>query len=328
MKAILIETPGDESVMQVGVAEAPELVPGSIRIRVAAAGLNRADLMQRRGMYPPPPGASDILGLECAGEVLEVAPDVSGWKPGDRAMALLAGGGYAEQVVVDAGNAMPIPARLSYAEAAALPEVFLTVFLNVFQIGGLAKGGALLVHGGGSGIGTAAIQLARAAGARCIVTAGSAEKCQRCLDLGADVALNYRDGDFAPQVLEATGGKGVDVVLDHIGASYLDSNLRSLAVGGRLVVIGLMGGSRAEIQLAALLAKRLQLIGSTLRARPLEEKRQLVSGFYDRFGAKLESGDIVPVLDRTFPYAQVADAHRLMEASQHFGKIVLTFDDA
>ena len=328
MKAILIETPGDESVMQVGVAEAPELVPGSIRIRVAAAGLNRADLMQRRGMYPPPPGASDILGLECAGEVLEVAPDVSGWEPGDRAMALLAGGGYAEQVVVDGGSAMPIPARLSFAEAAALPEVFLTVFLNVFQIGGLAKGGALLVHGGGSGIGTAAIQLARAAGARCIVTAGSAEKCQRCLDLGADVALNYRDGDFAPQVLEATGGKGVDVVLDHIGASYLDSNLRSLAVGGRLVVIGLMGGSKAEIQLAALLAKRLQLIGSTLRARPLEEKRQLVSGFYDRFGAKLESGDIVPVLDRTFPYAQVADAHRLMEASQHFGKIVLTFDDA
>jgi putative PIG3 family NAD(P)H quinone oxidoreductase len=328
MRAILIETPGDESVMQVGVVEDPDLVPGSIRIRVAAAGLNRADLMQRRGMYPPPPGASEILGLECAGEVLEVAPDVSGWKPGDRAMALLSGGGYAEQVVVDAGSAMPIPARLSYAEAAAVPEVFLTVFLNVFQIGGLAKGSALLVHGGGSGIGTAAIQLARAAGARCIVTAGSAEKCQRCLDLGADVALNYRDGDFAPQVLEATGGKGVDVVLDHIGASYLEGNLRSLAVGGRLVLIGLMGGSKAEIQLAVLLAKRLQLIGSTLRARPLEEKRQLASGFHDRFGAKLESGDIAPVLDRTFPYVQVAEAHRLMEASQHFGKIVLTFDDA
>ena len=328
MKAILIETPGDESVMQLGVAPDPEIVPGALRIRVAAAGINRADLMQRRGMYPPPPGASEILGLECAGEVVEVASDVSGWKPGDRAMALLAGGGYAEQVVVDAGSVLPVPDRLSYAEAAAIPEVFLTVFLNVFQIGGLEKGGALLVHGGGSGIGTAAIQLASAAGATCIVTAGSDEKCQRCLDLGASVAVNYREGDFAPRVLEATGGQGVDVVLDHIGASYLDGNMRSLRVGGRLVLIGLMGGSKAEIQLAALLAKRLQLIGSTLRARPLEEKRQIATGFYERFGSKLESGDIGPVLDRTFPFFEVADAHRLMEASGHFGKIVLTVDDA
>jgi tumor protein p53-inducible protein 3 len=328
VKAILIETPGDESVMELGVAADPELVPGSLRIRVAASGINRADLMQRRGMYPPPPGASNILGLECAGKVLEVASNVSGWKPGDRAMALLAGGGYAEQVVVDAGSAMRIPDPLSYPEAAAIPEVFLTVFLNVFQIGGLQKGGALLVHGGGSGIGTAAIQLARAAGARCIVTAGSEEKCRRCLDLGADVAVNYRDGDFAPRVLEATGGQGVDVVLDHIGASYLEGNLQSLAVGGRLVVIGLMGGSKAEIQLAALLGKRLQVIGSTLRARPLDEKRQIVAGFQDRFGAALSSGEIGPVLDRSFPVAQVAEAHRLMEASQHFGKIVLTFDSA
>lgn len=324
MKAIVIEAPGDESVMSLGEAPEPELVAGAVRIRVAAAGVNRADLMQRQGMYPPPPGASEILGLECAGEVLEVASDVTRFRPGDRAMALLAGGGYAEQVVVDAGSVLPIPDRLSFKQAAAVPEVFLTVFLNVFRLAGLGKGDSLLVHGGGSGIGTAAIQLARAADASCLVTAGSPEKCQRCLDLGAEHAFNYRDGDFAPKLLEATGGRGVDVILDHIGASYLDANIRSLSVGGRLVIIGLMGGAKAEIQLAALLGKRLQLIGSTLRARPLEEKRQIASGFLEQFGAGLESGRIAPVIDREFPLEQAAAAHRLMAASHHFGKIVLS----
>ena len=328
VKAILIEAPGDEDAMLVGEAPEPELVSGAVRIRVAAAGINRADLMQRRGMYPPPPGASQILGLECAGEILEVASDVRDWKPGDRAMALLSGGGYAEQVVVDAGSVLPIPAGLSFAQAAAVPEVFLTVFLNVFQLAGLARGDWLLVHGGGSGIGTAAIALARAAGARCIVTAGSLDKCQRCSELGADIAINYREGDFAPKVLEATGGRGVDVVLDHIGASYLAANMQSLRVGGRLVIIGLMGGSKAEIQLAALLGKRLQLIGSTLRARPPEEKRAIVAGFLEQFGKDLEAGRIGPVLDRVFPLAEVGEAHRLMESSQHFGKIVLSLDDS
>jgi len=323
VKAVLIEAPGDEGVMFVGDAPEPELVPGSVRIGVSAAGINRADLMQRQGMYPPPPGASEILGLECAGEILQVAPDVSGWKPGDRAMALLTGGGYSEEVVVDAGSVLPVPDGLLFEQAAAIPEVFLTVFLNVFQIAGLAKGESLLVHGGGSGIGTAAIQLATASGARCIVTAGSEEKCQRCRDLGADVAINYRDGDFAPKVLEATEGQGVDVILDHIGARYLAANMQSLRIGGRMVIIGLMGGAKAEIQLAALLAKRLQLIGSTLRARPAEEKRQIASGFLGQFGADLDAARIGPVLDRSFPLAEVGEAHRLMAASEHFGKIVL-----
>jgi len=331
VKAITFEAPGDESVLSVGDVPEPELVSGSVRIRVAAAGINRADLMQRQGMYPPPPGASEILGLECAGEIIEVASDVSAgssaasnWKPGDRAMALLPGGGYAEQVVVDAGSVLPIPERLSFVQAAAVPEVFLTVFLNVFQIAGLAEGQSLLVHGGGSGIGTAAIQLARAAGARCLVTAGSEDKCQRCRDLGADFAFNYRDGDFAPKVLDATEGQGVDVILDHIGGRYLEGNMRSLRVGGRLVIIGLMGGAKAEIKLAALLAKRLQLIGSTLRARPAEEKRQIATGFLEQFGEALARGDIGPVVDREFPLAQAGDAHRLMAASEHFGKIVLS----
>jgi putative PIG3 family NAD(P)H quinone oxidoreductase len=323
MQAIVIDEPGDESVMRLGEAPEPELGPGDLRIRVAAAAVNRADLLQRQGLYPPPPGASEVLGLECAGEVVEVGRDVAGWAPGDRAMALLAGGGYAEQVVVDAGSALPVPDALSIEEAAALPEVFLTVFLNVFQLGGLARGGAALVHGGGSGIGTAAIELVKAAGATIVVTAGSDEKCQRCLELGADVAVNYREGDFVAAAKEATGGEGVDVVLDSIGAPYLEGNLKSLAVGGRLVLIGLMGGAKAEVNLGVLLTRRLSVIGSTLRARPPAEKAAIVAGFRERFGSLVEKGELRPVVDRVLPLAQAADAHRAMKASEHFGKIVL-----
>ena len=328
MKAILFDTPGDESVLKLGEAPEPALGPGDLRIRVRATAVNRADLLQRQGLYPPPAGASEILGLECAGEVVEVGGDVSGWSVGDRAMALLAGGGYAEQVVVDAGSALPVPAALSVDEAAALPEVFLTVFLNVFQLGALPDDGAELVHGGGSGIGTAAIQLVRAAGGQIVVTAGSEEKCQRCLALGADVAVNYREDDFAAAVREATQGRGVDVVLDSIGAPYLEGNLRSLAVGGRLVVIGLMGGAKAELNLAALLTRRLQLIGSTLRARSNAEKAVIVAGFRRRFGAAVEQGALRPVLDRVLPLEQAGEAHRAMKASEHFGKIVLRVEDA
>jgi putative PIG3 family NAD(P)H quinone oxidoreductase len=295
---------------------------------VAGAGVNRADLLQRRGMYPPPPGASPLLGLECAGEVMEVGARVAGWKRGDRAMALLAGGGYAEQVVVDAGSALPVPRALSDAEAAALPEVYLTVFLNVFQLGALPVGGSLLVHGGGSGIGTAAIQLAKLAGARLIVTAGSDEKCARCRELGADVAVNYRTEKFADAVRAATGGTGVDVVLDSIGASYLADNLACLAIGGRLVLIGLMGGAKAELNLALLLARRLSLIGSTLRTRSHEEKARLVAAFRARFGAELEAGRIRPVVDRQLPFSRAAEAHRLLQASEHFGKVVLLPESA
>lgn len=323
MKAIVYDEPGAESVLRLGEAPAPELQPGSLRLRVHAAGVNRADVMQRRGLYPPPPGASPLLGLECAGEVVEVAPGVAGWRTGDRAMALLAGGGYAEEVVVDAGSALPVPERLSWAEAAAVPEVFLTVFLNVFQLGGLADGGAVLVHGGGSGIGTAAIQLVKAAGGTVVVTAGSEPKCARCRELGADVAVNYNEADFEAAAREATGGEGVDVVLDSIGAPYLARNLASLRVGGRLVLIGLMGGGKAELNLALLLLRRLQVIGSTLRARPAPEKAAIVRGFQERFGTALEKGEIRAVVDRVLPLAQAAEAHRAMQASEHFGKIVL-----
>ena len=323
MRAILIDEPGDETHMRVGEAPPPELAPESLRIRVAATAVNRADLLQRQGLYPPPPGASDILGLECAGKVIEVAPGVRDWSVGDRAMALLAGGGYAEEVVVHAGSAMRIPERLDDESAAAIPEVFLTVFLNVFQLAALPEAGSVLVHGGGSGIGTAAIQLVKAAGGRIVVTAGSEAKCRRCRELGADVAVNYREGDFVAACKEATGGRGVDVVLDSIGAPYLERNLGSLAVNGRLVLIGLMGGARAEIGLGSLLARRLQVIGSTLRARPVEEKASIVSAFQDRFGEALAAGAVGPVVDRVLPLAEVAEAHRAVSASEHFGKVVL-----
>ena len=309
--------------LRVGEAPPPELVPGALRIRVAATAVNRADLLQRQGLYPPPEGASPILGLECAGTVIEVGAGVEGWRPGDRVMALLAGGGYAEEVVVDAGSAMPVPAALSLEEAAAVPEVFLTAYLNLFELGGLAAGGVALVHGGGSGVGTAAIQLCRAAGARVFVTAGSDAKCQRCRELGAELAVNYRTESFAERVREATGGRGVDVVLDSIGAQYLADNLASLAVGGRLVLIGLMGGAKGEIPLGLLLTRRLSVIGSTLRTRPPAEKAAIVAGFRARFGADLDAGRIRPVVDRVLPLEAVADAHRAMKASEHFGKIVL-----
>ena len=315
--------PGDEDVMHLGEVPAPALEPGSIRIRVVATSVNRADLLQRQGFYPPPPGASEILGLECAGEVIETAPDVRGWSAGDRAMALLAGGGYAEEVVVDASCALPVPEALSLEAAGAVSEVFLTAFLNLFQLGALPADGAALVHGGGSGVGTAAIQLVKQAGGRIAVTAGSDDKCKRCLERGADVAVNYRSGDFAAAARELTGGRGVDVVLDCVGAPYLAPNLKALATGGRLVMIGLMGGAKGEVGLGPLLARRLHVIGSTLRARSAAEKAEIVAGFRARFGEALERGRIAPVLDRVLPLAQAPEAHRLMKAGEHFGKLVL-----
>lgn len=323
MRAILIDRPGDETVLRVGETEAPPLAAGELRIRVAATAVNRADLLQRQGLYPPPPGASPILGLECAGTVAEVGADVSGWKRGDRAMALLAGGGYAEEVVVHAGSAMAVPERLSLEEAACVPEVFLTAYLNLFELGGLPASGTALVHGGGSGVGTAAIQLVKAAGGRVLVTAGSDEKCAQCRELGADVAIHYRNESFAERVREATAGRGCDVVLDSIGAPYLEGNLASLALGGRLVLIGLMGGAKTELNLAVLLAKRVSVIGSTLRTRPVEEKAAITAGFVRRFGADLASGRIRPIVDRVLPLDRASDAHRAMKASEHFGKIVL-----
>jgi putative PIG3 family NAD(P)H quinone oxidoreductase len=323
MRAVVYDEPGDESVLQVGEVAPPALQPGDLRLRVAAAGVNRADLLQRQGLYPPPPGASSIIGLECAGEVVEVGDRVEGWKKGDRAMALLSGGGYAEEVAVPAACAMRIPERLGWEQAAAVPEVFLTVFLNVFQLAGFAEGQTALVHGGGSGIGTAAIQLVKAVGGAIVVTAGSDEKCQRCRELGADLALNYRSQDFVEPTRSASGGHGADLVLDSIGAAYLERNLAALRTGGHLILIGLMGGARAELNLATLLTRRLRVIGSTLRARPIEEKAELTAAFSSRFGAALADGRVRPVVDRVFPLDQAGEAHRVMQASQHFGKIVL-----
>jgi putative PIG3 family NAD(P)H quinone oxidoreductase len=323
MKAVLFEKPGDESVLYLGETADPAPGPGEVRLRVRACAVNRADLLQRQGLYPPPPGASPILGLECAGEVAELGAGVSGWRVGDRAMALLAGGGYAEQVAVHAGSLLPVPAQFSWEQAASLPEVYLTVFLTVFQLGALSDGGSVLVHGGGSGIGTACIQLAKLAGATIVATAGSQEKCDRCLALGADAAVNYREGDFVAAAQRATSGRGVDVVLDSIGAPYLERNLAALAIGGRLVLIGLMGGAKTEINLAALLGRRLSVIGSTLRARPVEEKAELVAAFLARFGDALAAGALTPVVDRVLPLADAGEAHRAMKASEHFGKIAL-----
>ncbi len=327
MKAILIDEPGNEDCMKLGEAEPPELEAGMIRIRNYASGVNRADLLQRQGLYPPPPGASPILGLECAGEVAEVSAGVRGFSEGDRVMALLPGGGYAEDVVVDAGSVIRLPDELSFEQGAGLTETLLTVFLNVFQLGALPEGGTVLVHGGGSGIGTTTIDLVKRAGGRVIATAGSAEKCQQCLDLGADVVANYKEDDWVEAVLGATEGQGVDVVLDSIGGPYLEQNMKSLTVDGSLVLIGLMGGAKAEISLGLLLMRRLKLLGSTLRTRSVSQKAAIVEAFLERFGSDLEAGKIRPVLHKVFPLLEVPEAHRLIKASTHFGKVVLRVTD-
>lgn len=318
MRAIVLKGFGDESVMKIADVPSPQLGSNDIRIAVRATSVNRADLLQREGKYPPPPSASEILGLECAGEVMEVGASVSGWKVGDRVMALLPGGGYAEEVVVDAGSAMPIPDVLTYEEAAAIPEVFLTAFLNVFELARAKAGEVLLVHGGGSGVGTAATTLAKLAELRVIVTAGSDEKCARCLEHGADLAINYRKEDFAERAHD------VDIILDHIGAKYLPKDLSILRTGGRVVIIGSMGGERtAVIDVSALLSKRQQIIGSTLRSRSTAEKAAIVRAFLSRFGEDLLAGNIRPPIHIVLPLERAAEGHRLMKASEHFGKIVL-----
>jgi putative PIG3 family NAD(P)H quinone oxidoreductase len=328
MRAIVFDQPGGEEVLRLGDVPAPEVGPDDLLIRVAACAVNRADLLQRQGFYPPPPGASPILGLECAGEVAAVGDNVRAWKVGDRAMALLPGGGYAELAAVHAGSAMPIPEDMSYEEAGALPEVFLTAFLNVFLLGDPPPGATVLVHGGGSGVGTATLALCKEAGLAVIITAGSDEKCARCVALGARAAINYNTADFAAQVKTITGGKGVAVVLDCIGAKYLAGNLACLAMDGRLVLIGMMGGTRAEVDLAHLLLKRLHVIGSTLRSRPAADKAEIVRRFRERFAAAVAAGRVRPVVDRVLALAEAGEAHRLMKASAHFGKIVLRVADA
>ncbi|TQN28654.1 putative PIG3 family NAD(P)H quinone oxidoreductase [Haloactinospora alba] len=326
MRAIVINEPGDPDVLVPTDVPDPVPGPGEILVDVAATAVNRADLNQRQGNYPPPPGASEYPGLECSGRISALGPGTQdyGWSVGDAVCALLSGGGYAQRVAVPAGQLLPIPEGVGMVEAATLPEVSCTVWSTVFQAGGLSSGETLLVHGGGSGIGTFTIQLARARGAHVIATAGSAEKLARCRELGADVGINYREEDFPSRVREETDGRGADVVLDIMGGSYLDANLRSLATGGRLTIIGLMGGRSAELDLGRMLVKRLSVQATSLRSRPVDEKERIVSGVVANVWPLVEDGTLRPVVDRTFPLTEAAAAHHAMESSGHVGKIALT----
>jgi putative PIG3 family NAD(P)H quinone oxidoreductase len=326
MIVIEIREPGGPGVLTPAERPRPAPGPGEVLIKVAAAGVNRPDVMQRLGTYPPPPGASDIPGLEVAGTIDEVGAEVRGWRAGDRVCALVAGGGYAEYCVAPAPQCLPVPRGMAFTAAAAIPETFFTVWTNVFERGRLAPGESLLVHGGSSGIGTTAIQLARAFGSRVFATAGSAEKCAACEALGADRAINYRETDFVAALRGATGGRGVDVILDMVGGDYLARNLDLLALEGRLVQIAMLGGSKAQINLLPVLQRRLTITGSTLRARSVAEKGAIAVSLRERVWPLLESGQVAPVVHATFPLRAAADAHRVMEAGTHIGKLVLVND--
>ena len=322
MRAVVITEPGGPEVLRWLDVPDPVPGPGDVLIEVVASGVNRADLMQREGHYPPPEGAPPYLGLECSGRVIAVGHEVTAWRPGDEVCALLSGGGYAEQVVVPAGQLLPIPANVGLAQAAAFPEAACTAYSNLFQVAGLASGETLLVHGGSSGIGTMAIQLAKAFGAQVACTAGSARKLARCRELGADVTINYRDEDFVAALRKATGG-GADVILDIMGASYLERNLAALATDGRLVIIGRQGGSKAEINLGVLQGKRASVHATTLRARPVQEKAAVVAAVQDQVWPLIDAGKVAALIDRELPMSQAAQAHRAISASEHIGKILL-----
>ena len=324
MHAIEISKPGPPEVLQPVQRPDPSPAAGEVRIRVAAAGVNRPDILQRRGAYPPPPGASDLPGLEVAGTIDAVADGVADWHVGDRVCALLAGGGYATLCTVPAVQCLPVPAGMDFVTAAAIPETFFTVWTNVFDRGKLRAGESALFHGGSSGIGTTAIQLAVARGARVFATAGSDDKCRACEQLGAERAINYRTEDFVDVVKQVTGGRGVDLILDIVGGEYIARDLVALAVEGRLVVIGFMGGDSATIDFRRVLGRRLTITGSTLRPRSAAEKGEIASALRREVWPLLERGAVKPVVYRTFPLEQAAAAHRLMESSEHVGKIILT----
>jgi putative PIG3 family NAD(P)H quinone oxidoreductase len=324
MQAVEVTSPGGPDELRLVEVPDPTVGPGEVVLDVAATAVNRADLLQRQGRYAPPPGAPPWPGLEASGTVSAVGEGVTGWSVGDQACALLSGGGYAERVAVPIGQLLPVPARVGLVDSAALPEVVCTVWSNVFMLAGLRPGEMLLVHGGASGIGTMAIQLARQMGARVAVTAGGADKLARCHDLGAQVLIGYRDQDFVAEVRAATDGRGADVVLDIMGGAYLTRNLDVLAVNGRLVVIGLQGGAKAEIDLGVLLSKRAALLATTLRARPAGEKAAIVASVLEHVWPLVERGEVRPVIHTRLPLANVADAHRIVEASEHVGKVLLT----
>jgi putative PIG3 family NAD(P)H quinone oxidoreductase len=323
MYAITISEPGGPEVLVWAEVSDPVPGEGEVLVDVAASAVNRADLLQRQGYYDPPPGASPYPGLECSGRISALGPGATGWSVGDEVCALLAGGGYAERVVVPAGQLLPVPKGVDLISAAALPEVAATVWSNVFDVAHLRSGETLLVHGGASGIGTFATQLAKAFGARVAVTAGGPEKLARCRELGADIAINYREEDFVEAVRAATDGAGADVVLDIIGAKYLERNVEVLAVNGRLVVIGLQGGAKAELNLGKLLAKRALVAATSLRGRPVEEKAAILAAVRERVWPLVEAGAVRPVVDRVLPLRDAAQAHRVVEESGHFGKVVL-----
>lgn len=301
----------------------PEAGEGEVLVEVVASAVNRADILQRQGFYNPPPGASAYPGLECSGRIAAIGPGVSGWSVGDEVCALLSGGGYAEKVVVPAGQLLPVPEGVELRQAAALPEVVCTVWSNVFMIAHLRPGETLLVHGGSSGIGTMAIQLAKAVGAKVAVTAGTKEKLDRCAELGADILVNYREQDFVEEIERATDGAGADVILDNMGAKYLDRNVQALAVNGRLAIIGMQGGIMGELNIAALLNKRAAISATSLRARPLGEKAAIVAAVREHVWPLLTGGHVRPVVDREVPMSDAAAAHRVVEESGHTGKVLL-----
>lgn len=324
MLAIEIARPGGPEVLTPVERPTPVAGEGELLIRVAAAGVNRPDVLQRQGKYPPPPGASDLPGLEVSGIVEALGPAVAGWQVGDKVCALVAGGGYAEYCAAPAPQCLPVPRGVSLIDAAGIPETTFTVWTNVFERGRLVAGESVLVHGGSSGIGTTAIQLARARGARVFATAGSPEKCAACERLGAERAVNYKEEDFVAVVKDATGGQGVDVVLDMVGGTYLQRNISVLAMEGRLVMIGRQGGETSQVDVMPILRKRLTLTGSTLRTRSVAEKGALARALRDHVWPLFEADQIKVVVYRTYPLRDAAAAHRLMESSMHVGKLLLT----
>jgi putative PIG3 family NAD(P)H quinone oxidoreductase len=326
MRAVTVSEPGGPDVLALAEVPDPEPGPGEVVVDVAATAVNRADLLQRQGLYPPPPGASDIIGLECSGTVSAVGPGVEGWQVGTEVCALLAGGGYATRVRVPAGQVMPVPDGVDLVTAAALPEVACTVFSNVIMVAGLQSGESFLVHGGAGGIGTFAIQLASVLGARVLATAGSAEKLAVCADLGADVTINYREDDFVEAAREATDGQGVDVILDNMGASYLGRNVTALATEGRLVIIGMQGGTKGELDISALLRKRGAVVATALRSRPVEEKAAICASVVEHVWPLVAEGQIRPIVHTTMPLSEAGAAHALMEEGDNVGKILLTTD--
>jgi putative PIG3 family NAD(P)H quinone oxidoreductase len=324
MRAVEVVTPGGPEQLRIAMRPVPRPGAREVLVRVAAAGVNRPDVMQRQGLYPPPAGASDIPGMEVAGEIVALGAGVTGLSIGDQVTALLSGGGYAEYAIAAAPLCLPVPRGLTLPEAAALPETYLTVWTNVFERGRCKAGDSVLIHGGTSGIGTTAIQLSQAMGARVYATAGSDDKARACERLGAVRGINYRTEDFVEVVRQENAGRGVDIVLDMVGGDYFDRNLQVLAIEGRLVIIAMLGGARAELKLTTLLTKRLTVTGSTLRSRTVEEKAAVAEAVRNTVWPLLESGRVRPVIYATFPLAEAAAAHALMESSNHIGKIVLT----